>query len=139
MQKQITLNASEIRELGRIKLTVGALTEMVEVTAAATPVQTASSENASMVDFDQMKHITVRGRDLMSLLQTLPGVNLWNQLPDRRLQRAGQQRNGEPVRARRPEPQWHGQPANYTVDGVTGMDMAGDSLTTFSPQHRRGG
>src|SRR5207248_2726913 len=31
-QKQITLNASEIRELGRIQLTVGAVNQKVEVT-----------------------------------------------------------------------------------------------------------
>ena len=72
VQKQITLNASEIRDLGRIRLTVGAVTETVQVTATATPVQTASSENSSMVDFEQMAHITVRGRDLMSLCRPFP-------------------------------------------------------------------
>ena len=75
MQQDIVLNASEIRELGRITLTVGAVSEAVQVTAAATPVQTASSENASMLDSGQMANLTVRGRDLMSLLQTLPGAN----------------------------------------------------------------
>ena len=50
VQQNIVLNASEIRELGRITLTVGAVSEAVQVTAAATPVQTASSENASMLD-----------------------------------------------------------------------------------------
>src|SRR6266700_3599754 len=53
VQKEITLNASEIRDLGRISLTVGAVTESVQVTAAATPVQVASSANGSMVDFEQ--------------------------------------------------------------------------------------
>src|SRR6266536_2413687 len=46
VQKEITLNASETRDLGRIGLTVGAVNETVQVTAAATPVQTASSENS---------------------------------------------------------------------------------------------
>src|SRR5207244_9483699 len=55
VQKQITLNASEIRDLGQIVLTVGSVNETVQVTSAATPVQTASSENSSMVDFEQFK------------------------------------------------------------------------------------
>src|SRR5881394_2352464 len=66
VQKQITVNASEIRDLGVIGLTVGSVTESVQVTAAATFVQTASSENSRTVDFEQMAHVTVRGRDLMS-------------------------------------------------------------------------
>ena len=56
-----------------IPLLAGQRTESVEVTAVTTPVQTASSENSHMVDFEQMAHVTVRGRDLMSLLQTVPG------------------------------------------------------------------
>src|SRR5438309_1696565 len=40
-QTQITLNASEIRELGVIKLSVGAVNQKIEVSSAATPVQTA--------------------------------------------------------------------------------------------------
>src|SRR5947208_2381737 len=64
---QITLNVSETRDLGRLRLSLGSVTESVSVTAAATPVQTASSENSSIVDFDQMAHLTVRGRDVMSM------------------------------------------------------------------------
>ncbi len=127
-QKQITLNASEIRELGRITLSVGAVTDTVEVTAAATPVQTASSEHASMVDFDQMAHVTVRGRDLMSLLQTLPGASFGNNFLTQ-----GSNETMNPFALGQLNLNGMGSAANYTVDGVTNMDMAGDSLTTFSP------
>jgi hypothetical protein len=133
VQTQITLNASEIRELGRIMLTVGAVTESVQVTATSTPVQTASSENSSMVDFDQVAHLTVRGRDLMSLLQTIPGANFGTTFLT---QGASGQSNYEtvnPFALGALNLNGMGSAANYTVDGVTGMDMAGDSLTTFSP------
>ena len=39
--------------MGRVALTVGALTEEISVTADATPVQTASSENSKLVDTAQ--------------------------------------------------------------------------------------
>ncbi len=45
-QEGINLASVETRDLGRIKLTLGALTETVSVTAEVTPVQTASSERS---------------------------------------------------------------------------------------------
>ena len=119
--------------MGRIKLTVGAVTESVSVTATATPVQTASSENSSMVDFEQMAHVTVRGRDLMSLLQTLPGVNFGTNFLTGGSSGQGNYETVNPFALGALNLNGMGSAANYTVDGVTGMDMAGDSLTTFSP------
>ena len=132
-QKQITLNISEIRELGEIKLSVGGANETVEVTAAATPVQTASSEHASMVDFEQMAHVTVRGRDLMSLLQTIPGINFGSTYLAQGGSGQGNYETVNPFALGAVNLNGMGSAANYTVDGVTGMDTAGDSLTTFSP------
>ena len=71
----INLTANEIRELGRLKLALGALTEQVEVTAATTPVQTSSSENSKLVDANQVADLTLRGRDLFGVLETMPGFN----------------------------------------------------------------
>ena len=130
---QITLNISETRDLGRIRLSLGSVTESVSVTAAATPVQTASSENSSIVDFDQMAHLTVRGRDVMSMLQTLPGVNFGTNFIT---QGGSGQQNYEtvnPFALGAMNLNGKGSAANYTVDGVTSMDMAGDGLSTFSP------
>ena len=133
VQKQITLNASEIRELGRIKLSVGTLAESVEVTSAATPVQTASSENASIVDFNQMSKVTVRGRDLMSLLQVLPGVSFGTTFLTQGGSGQSNYETVNPFALGALRLNGMGSAANFTVDGVTGMDTAGDSLTTFSP------
>ena len=133
VETQITLNASEIRELGRLTLTVGGVAESVQVTAAATPVQTASSENSSMIDFDQMAHLTVRGRDLMSLLQTLPGASFGTTFLTQGGSGQSNYETVNPFALGALNLNGMGSAANYTVDGVTGMDTAGDSLTTFSP------
>src|SRR5580704_10224416 len=45
----IELQTSETRDLGKLVLQIGALTESVEVTTEAPPVQTASSERADSV------------------------------------------------------------------------------------------
>ena len=74
-QNDIVLNINENRDLGRIGLSVGAVTEEISVTAVATPIQTASSENSKLVDSDQMVDLTLKGRDMFSVLATVPGVN----------------------------------------------------------------
>src|SRR5436305_315074 len=53
---------------------IRAVTEHISVTATATPVQTASGENSTLIDPAQMNNITLKGRDLFGLLVMLPGV-----------------------------------------------------------------
>jgi len=74
-EKNVVLNINENRDLGRLALTLGSISEVVSVTAAATPIQTASSENSKLVDSDQMVDLTLKGRDMFSVLATVPGVN----------------------------------------------------------------
>ena len=131
--RQITLNASEIRELGRLRLSLGAVTDSVSVTAASAPVQTASSENSSVVDFDQMAHLTARGRDVMSMLQTLPGVNFGSNFITQGGSGQSNYETVNPFALGAMNLNGQSSAANYTVDGVTSMDTAGDSLSTFSP------
>src|ERR1017187_7120900 len=73
-QQNLVVNAAEVRDLGQIALSLGGITEVVSVTAAATPVQTASSENARLVDNSQFTNLTQRGRDMFGYLLTLPGI-----------------------------------------------------------------
>src|SRR5689334_15915934 len=73
-RKDIVLNANDRLAVGDIKLEVGAITETVEVTAQAAPIQTASAERSGLLDNKQIMELTARGRDVMALLQTLPGV-----------------------------------------------------------------
>src|ERR1017187_254047 len=74
-ENNIDVTANEVRDLGRITLALGAITEEISVTAAATPIQTASSENSKLVDSSQMADLTYKGRDMFAALQTVPGVN----------------------------------------------------------------
>jgi hypothetical protein len=71
---EIVLQSSESRDLGRLALQVGGVNERIEVTAEATPVQTASSERADSVTSAQLENIPMKGRDPYGELHLLPGV-----------------------------------------------------------------
>jgi hypothetical protein len=72
--KDINVTMNERRTLGNVVLQVGQVQERVEVTAEATPVQTASSERAGLITTTQLLNTAIRGRDFVSLIATLPGV-----------------------------------------------------------------
>jgi Carboxypeptidase regulatory-like domain/TonB-dependent Receptor Plug Domain len=80
VQNRIALSPNERRDLGKISLTIGSLTEEVSVTATATPLQTSSGENSKLIEAAQLKNITIKGRDLFEILQTVPGVTFGNAL-----------------------------------------------------------
>jgi hypothetical protein len=55
-------------------LTVGALTETVEVTAAAAPlIETSSNAIGNVIDLKQIEDLPIQGRDLTALTQLVPG------------------------------------------------------------------
>ena len=56
----IDLVSSETRDVGNIVLQVGGATEQVTVTAATTPVQTASSERGANVLPQQLKDLSLK-------------------------------------------------------------------------------
>lgn len=72
--KGISVTMNERRSLGDIVLKVGQVQEKVEVTAEATPIQTASSERAGLITGTQLLNTAIRGRDFVALLATLPGI-----------------------------------------------------------------
>ena len=71
---EITLDSSQIRDLGKVPLQIGAVTESMSVTAEATPVQSSSSERAESVTSAQLEDVTLKGRDPYGDLHLLPGV-----------------------------------------------------------------
>jgi hypothetical protein len=73
-QKDISVAADETRDMGNVVLTVGGAVENVTVTADATPVQTASSEHANLVDAGELENIAIRGRDEFGMLGYMPGI-----------------------------------------------------------------
>ena len=70
----IRLSASDRLTLGGIALEVGAVAESVTVTGQGAVVQTASAERAGVITPAQIDGLSIRGRNVTSLLQLLPGV-----------------------------------------------------------------
>ena len=64
----------EIRELGRLALTAGGVTESVTITAEVTPVQTATSQLTKNITSDTLVSVQVKGRDIFGMMKILPGV-----------------------------------------------------------------
>ena len=70
----IQLSAAERLPLGKLELEVGAVAESIEVRAQGAVVQTASAERAGAITSAQVDQIAIKGRNIMELLQLLPGV-----------------------------------------------------------------
>jgi hypothetical protein len=127
--KGVVVTSSSTRDLGRIGLQIGALAEQVSVTAEATSVQVASSEKGSLVDGDQLNKISLKGRDFLMLLATLPGITVGGQ--------AGGSFNPETssedgIR----QVSINGAPsgkANFLVDGVVDLDSGSYQTTHYEP------
>jgi hypothetical protein len=73
-RRGIVLTASERVGLGRIQLEVGELTNTVNVTLEGETVTTENADIAAGLTLNQLDNLTTKGRDVMNLLRTLPGV-----------------------------------------------------------------
>jgi hypothetical protein len=122
-QQEINLSSAETRDLGRVKLALGSLTEEISVVATATAVQTASSEKSSLVDGNQLNSIAIKGRDLMAMLNLVPGVvsgsagevTSENSIGGVNINGGGTSR------------------VNFTVDGIVDLDTGSNGTTHFNP------
>lgn len=75
-RSNIVLSASERLSVGQIALDVGQVAERISVTAEAAAVQTASAERAGVITSSQVDSMPIKGRNITSLVQLLPGVVL---------------------------------------------------------------
>src|SRR5579859_7624961 len=73
-KRDLNLSASERLSAGDLRLQLGSVKEEVTVEANATPVQTNSGERSALLDSTQVTNLMSRGRDIMALLDVLPGV-----------------------------------------------------------------
>jgi len=60
--------------LGTLQLEMGSVNQSVEVTAQGAQVQTDSAEHSELIDSKEMQNVSIRGRDPISLLGIMPGV-----------------------------------------------------------------
>jgi Carboxypeptidase regulatory-like domain len=70
----IDLSTSETRDLGKLTLQVGTISESILVTSEVTPVQLADSSRRKTITVDDLSNIQMKGRDVYGLLAILPGV-----------------------------------------------------------------
>jgi len=73
-KRDLHLAASDRMGIPDIQLEVGQVNEVVEVAATGSLVQTASADRSGLLDSREIANLMSRGRDVMSLLQLLPGV-----------------------------------------------------------------
>jgi hypothetical protein len=70
----LNLAVNERLSVGTIALEVGSPSETVTVESQGAPVQTASSEHSGLITTKQLEDLTIKGRNVISLLDLLPGV-----------------------------------------------------------------
>jgi hypothetical protein len=74
VETDIFLGLSDNRDLGKLVLEIGNVSDSVTVEAAVTPVQTSTGERSSVIEGDQLNNEAIRGREMMSYMRMLPGV-----------------------------------------------------------------
>ncbi len=115
------LSAAERLSVGNLTLTIGAVSESVTIEAQAVTVQTSSTEHSALIGTRQLEQVSIRGRDVVSMLRILPGVS----------QQTDTEFLGGSFGTQSPNIQ--GTRSNWNslqVDGVTGNDLG--SPGTFS-------
>ena len=120
----IHLLSGEIRDLGKLTLQVGAISEAIVVTSEVTPVQIATSSREGTVTSDDLKNIPMKGRDLYGLLAIVPGVQDANMSRDYGTWTSAEQItiNGAPHITK-----------NMMIDGINIVDEGGDSTGSVNP------
>ncbi|HKV46819.1 MAG TPA: TonB-dependent receptor [Candidatus Acidoferrales bacterium] len=119
----IEVGQGETRDLGKIALEIGAMTQEVTVSAAVTPVQTSSSEKSTELTDSELNALPLRGRDLFGSLKLVPGVVDTNNSRDVTSPGAigGITINGNT------------SAKNFTVDGITDMDTGSNGTLHYEP------
>ncbi len=70
----LVVAANERVAAGDIQLQLGSVSDTISVEAQAAQLQTDSSEHSAVLTTNQLNNLTARGRDVVSLLRTIPGV-----------------------------------------------------------------
>jgi hypothetical protein len=73
-RRGLVVAANDRVSLGDITLQIGEVNETISVTAEAAQVQTDSSEHSAVLSSNQLTNLTARGREVVSMLRTIPGV-----------------------------------------------------------------
>ena len=74
-RSEIILTATQRLSIGNLQMPIGAVSERITVEAIGAAVQTTASGNSAELSGKQLNLLVTRGRDVISLLRVLPGVN----------------------------------------------------------------
>jgi len=121
----VNLLTGETRDLGKLVLQIGAVSEEVSVMAQSTPVQTASSERSASVTPEQLQQLSLKGRDPFDMMHLIPGV-VDASIGKRDLENAYSMGN---ISINGLDP----QSLNVAIDGVTEMDEGGNYTAYVTP------
>ena len=125
--EQINTNLATNQQLslGQVQLGIAALAETVQVTATEQRVvETITSDRSALITEEQIETITVRGRDVTSMLRVLPGVSY-----EKDAEATGEIVIGSWL------PEVSGARAQWstvTIDGVPSNDIGLPSVSTHS-------
>ncbi len=112
----LQLTANDVLSAGDLKLQIGATSDTVEVKAEVTELQIASGERSGTLDTKEIGDLMARGRDVMAMLQILPGVV--------------NDATGSDVLGQFTTPTMDGTRNNYNalnIDGITGNTARGSN------------
>jgi hypothetical protein len=123
VQTSIVVSANETRDLGKLALALGNTTEKISVEAQATTIQLASSEKSQLVDANQLKDITLKGRDLFGYLKLVPGV----------IDTSTARNVTDPGNIGNITINGNVSAKNFTVDGITDMDTGSNGTLHYEP------
>src|SRR5688572_9080022 len=112
------LNASSRLDIGRLRLEIGTVSEVVSVVAEGTMIETTNSDYSGLLTDTQISQIQTRGRDVMSLLKLLPGVR-----PDADIDAMGDAFGSNVPNVNGMRRGWN----QVTVDGLNGNELSGTS------------
>lgn len=129
MEANLTVEASQTRDVGKIIVEVGSSTETVTVTAEAQEIQLSSSEKSQSITGGQLSDVTLRGRDMFGYMKLIPGV-VDNSSGSTN---AGNRDVTSPNAIRGITINGNTSALNFTVDGITDMDTGSNSTIHYEP------
>jgi hypothetical protein len=121
-EANITVEANQIRDIGKLGIEIGNTSETVTVTAEAQQIQLASSEKSQAITGTELG-VTLKGRDLFGYMRLIPGVIDTTASRDVTTPNAiaGITINGNT------------SAKNFTVDGITDMDTGSNGTLHYEP------
>ena len=72
--KEVVVGSSDTRDLGKLSMEIGAVSDSISVTSEVANVQTATSDRTPVIDTEDFNRVAIKGRDLMAYMKVLPGV-----------------------------------------------------------------